>query len=36
MTSKILWMICGGIWLLLILGFIGLLVFLRIRKGRDN
>lgn len=34
--STIMWIICGVIWAVLIIGFIGLIVFNRIRnrKGR--
>lgn len=32
--STILWIICGVIWALLLIGFVGLVVFNRIRNRR--
>lgn len=32
--STILWIICGVIWAIVILGFVGLMIFNRIRNRR--
>lgn len=32
--STVLWIICGAIWLLLGIGFVGLMIYNRIRNRR--
>lgn len=36
--TKIMWIVCGVVWALVILGFFGLVIFNRIRnrKGKDD
>lgn len=35
---KLTWIICGGIWAVVIIGFVALVIFNRIRnrKGKDD
>lgn len=34
--GTIMWIICGVIWAVVILGFVGLMVFNRIRNRKDR
>lgn len=34
--KTIMWIVCGAIWAVVILGFVGLMIFNRIRNRKDR
>lgn len=34
--KTIMWIVCGVIWVVVILGFVGLMIFNRIRNRKDR